>query len=113
VQIAGEVVNPGIYGFVDGKDLSYYVDMAGGTTDSADFAIIHYPEGLSERANFGLFRLDPDIPDGSSIVVHKIKPPPPEPVEKEKGPSFYDVTKEVFAIMASALTIVVMANQLK
>ena len=34
VLVRGEVHNPGVYGYVDGKSKSFYIDRAGGVTDS-------------------------------------------------------------------------------
>ena len=111
VVVAGEVNNPGQYAFVDGKSRDFYLDMAGGVTDSADFVLVSYPEGYIERTGLGWFASNPSIPDGSTIVVAKIKPDPPEP-PSVGGESFFSSWKDVMAVLASTLTVLVLATRL-
>ena len=111
VRIAGEVNNPGAYSFVEGQSMSFYIDLAGGLTDSTDFALVTFPEGYIEKSSLGWFGNDPDIPDGSTIYVTKIKPEPPKPPEKE-GKSTFDFVKDMLAIVVSSVTIIVLASKL-
>jgi protein involved in polysaccharide export with SLBB domain len=112
VAVTGEVNNPGKYSFVEGKSLNFYIDLAGGRTDSADFALISFPEGFVEKSSKSwLFGSNPDIPDGSSIRLAKIPPKPPEIAEKE-GRTFYDFFKDSLAIVVSAVTVIVLASKL-
>jgi len=112
VSVSGNVNNPGIYGYAAGKSLSYYLDASGDTKDSTDYAVVTYPEGISLAAYFGWFSNDPKIPDGSSIYVLKIPPPPPEPVTAGPKTTTFDFIKDVFAITVSAVTVVVLASKL-
>ena len=106
--------NPGLFSFVDGKKLSFYVDESGGLTDSSDFALVTYPTGMIEKVGFHWWSSNPKISDGTNILVTKKIPPPPEPPE-EKGQrvTLYDVVKDMSAILVSTLTILVLAKQIK
>ena len=114
VQVIGEVNNPGLFSFVNGKKLSFYVDESGGLTDSSDFALVTYPTGMIEKVGFHWWSSNPKISDGTNILVTKKIPPPPEPPE-EKGQrvTLYDVVKDMSAILVSTLTILVLAKQIK
>lgn len=113
VRVLGEVNNPGRYSFVDGEDRDFYIKLAGGISDSADFALVTYPEGYVVKTTFPwIFTDSPSIPDGSGIYVTKVIPEKPKP-PTEKGATFVDVFKETTAIIATSLTILVLAVQLK
>jgi protein involved in polysaccharide export with SLBB domain len=113
VEVLGEVNNPGRYSFVRGRDLKFYIENAGGLTDSADYALVSYPEGFVEQAHFTFLLGDnPTIPDGSAIVVKKVIPEPPEPVTTDKQTSTFDFIKDVVAVVVSSLTMVVLASKL-
>ncbi|MFZ4621889.1 MAG: SLBB domain-containing protein [Bacteroidota bacterium] len=113
VRVTGEVNNPGRYSFVPKEDRDFYIDLAGGITDSADFALITYPEGYIVKTKFPwIFTDSPEIPDGSEIHVVKVIPPPPKTVDQERRSSFVEIFKETTAIIATSLTILVLAAQL-
>ena len=69
VTIEGEVNTPGNYQYLAGKNLSDYIDMAGGfTRDASKFStFVKYPNGSSSKIS--LFKLSPKIIDGSIITV--------------------------------------------
>ena len=95
----------------NGENLKFYISRAGGLKDSADYVLISYPEGYVMRANTGWLSVGPTIPDGSSIFVTKVIPePPPETGSKT---NFYDMTKDVLALTATTVTILVLIQQLK
>ena len=112
VLVSGEVYNPGLLGFTEGDNLWDYVERAGGVTDSAQYVLVSYPSGNVEKYGISwtsrLFSSNPDLPDGTAIRVTRIPPKPPE----EKF-DYAGVIKDVFAISASTLTILVLANQLR
>ncbi len=112
VEVLGEVNNPGKYSFVEGKSMKFYLDIAGGKTDSAYYALITLPEGFVEKYGFGWFSSNPSIPDGSMIYVVKLKPEPPEPVLKDKTTSTFDFVKDMLAIIVSSVTVIVLAKRL-
>ncbi|MGA9115270.1 MAG: SLBB domain-containing protein [Bacteroidota bacterium] len=101
VLVTGEVNNPGLLSFIEGDDVQDYIDRAGGLTDSSLYAVLVQPTGESRRVDFGWFRGNPEVPEGSTVAVLKIPPPGPE------GEPF-DVSgtiKDVFAILSSAATL--------
>lgn len=101
VLVTGEVNKPGLLSFIKGKRVSDYLERAGEVTDSASYALLTYPTGETRKVNFGIFRRDPEVLDGSTIVV--LKEPPEPPGEKV---DIGGTIKDVFAIMSSAATLV-------
>lgn len=108
VRMEGQINNPGVLGFIEGDDLWDYIDRAGGLTDSAHFALLISPNGNVEKFSTGLFSGNAEVYDGSRIVVTKIPVPPPE----KEGETIGQLIRDLFAITASALTIMVLARQL-
>ena len=109
VYVTGEVNHPGLFKFIEGDDVKDYIDKAGGKTDSANFAIYMKPNGESNKVSFGWFTGNPEVFDGSIINVTKN---PPEPV-RETTFDLGATVKDVFAIVVSAVTIIVLAKQIK
>ncbi len=112
VNVAGNVNNPGQFGYAENKKFKYYLEAAGEEKDSTDYAVVTYPEGFSERVGFGLFSGNPKIPDGSSILVYRLLPPPPEPITTDKKTTAFDFIKDTLAIVVSSLTVIVLASKL-
>lgn len=113
VRVIGEVNNPGRYSYVPNEDRDFYIDLAGGISDSADFALITYPEGYIVKTKFPwIFTDSPEIPDGSVILVSKVIPDPPKNPDEERRSTFVEIFKETTAIIATSLTILVLATQL-
>jgi polysaccharide export outer membrane protein len=112
VYVLGEVNNPGRYSYVGGESKSFYLDFAGGVTDSADYVLINYPEGYIVKTGIGtIFSKNPDIPDGTTIYVTKVKVPPPPP-PTQQGQTTFDFVKDLMAIVVSSVTIIVLASKL-
>lgn len=109
VFVTGEVNNPGLQVFIDGQSVSDYIDRAGGRTDSAQYALLTLPTGETKKVSFGWFSRDPNVLEGSTIVVTK-KPaePPPERKEFDLGGTI----KDSFAVVASAATIIYLISQI-
>lgn len=108
VVVDGEVNNPGLYRFIEGLSVKDYIDNAGGTTDSANYAVYRKANGESNRVNFGFLTGNPKAYDGSVIIVTKMPPPKGEAVVFDLGKTVLDV----FALMASVVTVWVLAKQL-
>lgn len=108
IRLAGEVNNPGILGFIDGEDMWDYIDNAGGLKDSADYIVLYHPSGYAEKFSTGWFGGDSKVLDGSAIVVAKIPPPTIDKKEVDLG----ILIRDMFAITASVLTILVLSKQL-
>lgn len=109
VFVTGEVNHPGLFKFLDGEDVKDYIDKAGGRTDSASFAVYMKPNGESYRVNFGIFTGNPEVYDGSVIDVTKI---PQEPKAENKF-DLGTTIKDIFAIAASAVTVIYLVSQIK
>ena len=108
IVVDGEVNNPGLYRFIEGLSVKDYIDNAGGITDSANYAVYRKANGESNRVNFGFLTGNPKAYDGSVIIVTKMPP------SSEPGTAF-DLGKtviDVFALMASVVTVWVLAKQL-
>lgn len=108
VRVNGEVINPGIFTFTKGDDIWDYIDRSGGLRDSAEYIILYHPNGYAERFHTGIFGGNTEIFDGSMISVTKLPPPPPDQKPVDLG----SLIRDLFAITASALTILVLSKQL-
>ncbi|MFP4165302.1 MAG: SLBB domain-containing protein [Chitinispirillaceae bacterium] len=111
VLVEGQVNNEGLYGYIRGKHLKDYINRAGGLADSANYALVTLPNGETQRKGFGWWGNNPKIPDGSRIFV--TKKPGKDPSDKPKGPSISEVIKDTLAIITSAVTVVVLVNEIK
>jgi len=107
VVVSGEVNNPGLYKYIPGNNVKDYIDKAGGATDSSNYILYTKANGETKKIGFGLFSSNPTTNDGSVIIVTKEIPPPPSNNTFDLGTTIRDV----FAILASALTIIVLAQQ--
>lgn len=108
VIVDGEVNNPGLYRFIEGLSVKDYIENAGGITDSANYVIYRKANGESRRVNFGLFTSNPEVYDGSVLIVTKEPPPPPRETPFDLGKTVIDI----FALLASAATVWVLSKQL-
>jgi polysaccharide biosynthesis/export protein len=106
IRVLGEVNNPGILSYIHGDDMWNYIDRAGGVTDSANYALVHFPNGNVEKHGLGVFAGDPTVDDGSMIIVTKLPPPPPS----TEGIDIGTTVKDMFAILTSAITIIYLAS---
>jgi len=76
VKLSGEVLISTKTGFIEGKNIQYYLSQAGGTTDNARRSKIYvlYANGHIKRTKngiFGIFRSYPRVEEGAEIVVPK------------------------------------------
>lgn len=110
VLVQGQVNNEGLYGYIKGHNLKDYIKRAGGLADSASYALITFPNGETKRESLRWLGSGSLIPDGSYIFVTK---KPARPPKERRGPSWAEVIKETLAIITSAVTIVVLVNELK
>jgi len=102
VFVFGEVNKPGLLSFLEGDDVSEYIDRAGGLKDSAYYVVLTRPTGESRRVDLGLFSSDPRVSEGSIIEVVK-EPPPPPP--QQQG-DFFGTVKDIFALLASVAAVI-------
>ena len=96
-----------------GDDTCSYIDLAGGKTNSVDFAVLIFLDENSRRVGLGLFTSNPTIPDRLDILLSRIPPAKPELPEKESATTLVDVLKETRGIVATTLTVLVPERQLK
>lgn len=109
VLVTGEVNNPGLYKYIPGDNIKDYIDRAGGETDSSNYILYKKANGDTRKVGLGWFTGNPEAFDGSVIVVTKEPPEPPDNSTIDIGSTI----KDIFAIVVSAVTIIVLANQLK
>ena len=109
VLVQGEVNNPGLYKYIPGDNVKDYIDKAGGETDSSNYILYSKANGEMNKVGFGWFSGNPTAFDGSVITVTKEPPPPPDNSTIDIGGTI----KDIFAITVSAVTIIVLALQIK
>lgn len=76
ISITGEIYNPGIISFKEGRSVSYYINSAGGLTNQADKnkIIVIFANGVvSPKKRFNNIK----VSDGAHIVVNKKEPQEP------------------------------------
>lgn len=103
IYVTGEVYNPGVIEFKKGKQISYYINAAGGLNESGnkDGIIIFYANGVVSPHKWYNRR---KILDGSTIVVNK------KPIEQP-----FDITQFATnwtSIISSMITAIVLSQQL-
>ena len=105
VLVIGEVINQGFYKHITGTRAREYLRMSGGRTENGGKVYVQEPSGRLTKVTF---LKNPKIRDGSIITVY-LKPP-----EKEKEKiDWAETVKESFAIMASAMMIIYLSQQVK
>ncbi len=100
---------PGLYKFLEGYSVKDYIDNAGGETDSSNYILYTKANGETNKVGFGWFTGNPTVYDGSVITVTKEPPPPPDTSDTE----LWTNIKDIFTIVVSAVTIIVLAAQIK
>jgi hypothetical protein len=69
------------------------------------------PNGETRKLSRAMLLNNPRVPEGS--VIHVSRKPAKPKEEKQNGPTVGEVIKDVFAITASALTIIILAIQIQ
>ncbi len=108
IRMLGEINNPSFIAYNQNKDLWDYIKYSGGLKDSADYIVLYHPNGTAERFNTGWFGGNSNVYDGSTILVTKVPAPP----ENTKDLDIGNLIRDIFAITASVLTILVLSKQL-
>ena len=103
VNVYGEVYNPGLIEFQNGKSLRYYVDSAGGPTNDGDRnnIIVIYANGVIEPKK--LFN-NPKIRDGATIIVNQKK--------DEEKINIMEFATSTLSIISTTVTVLVLSQQL-
>ena len=69
INVSGEVFNPGIIEYREGKSLRYYLNSAGGITNNGDksnIIVIHANGVVSPKKWYS----SPKIDDGATVIVN-------------------------------------------
>jgi protein involved in polysaccharide export with SLBB domain len=103
VNVSGQVYNPGLIEFRQGKSLRNYINSAGGVTENGNrnSIIVVYANGVVSPNKW---YTTPKIEDGATIIVNEKAPEEP-----------FDVTQFATnwtSILASMITAVVLSKQL-
>jgi hypothetical protein len=85
--------------------------MSGGTTDSTKHIFLRTPDGRNRNLKRVVVLANPRVADGSEIFISR-KVPKPEK-EKKEGPSVGEVLRDIFTVVASGLTIVLIIMQIQ
>lgn len=109
VSVTGEVNNRGLQAFRKGYHVSDYIARAGARTDSSGYALLMLPTGESRKVTFGFFSGDPEVPEGSRIIVTRR---PSEPPRERKPIDIGGTIKDSFAVASSAATILYLISTL-
>tara|TARA_Y100000590_G_C15726319_1_gene1015376 strand:- start:1528 stop:3477 length:1950 start_codon:yes stop_codon:yes gene_type:complete len=102
INILGEVYNPGLIEYKDGKSLNYYVNAAGGVTDLGNKSniIVIYANGVVSPKRW---YKSPKVEDGASIIVNQ-----KEIIEPFNVTEF---ATNWTSIISSVITIVILSRQ--
>lgn len=111
VTVKGEVNNPAAYGYVRGSRVRDYIQRAGGYKDSAQYVLLTHPNGETQKLRKWGLANNVRVEDGSKVLVTKI--PSRDAKTENDGPSIGEVIRDTLAIITSAVTILVLASQLK
>ncbi len=103
VNVSGQVYNPGLIEFRQGKSLRNYINSAGGVTENGNrnSIIVVYANGVVSPNKW---YTTPRIEDGATIIVNEKAPEEP-----------FDITQFATnwtSIVASMITAVVLSKQL-
>ena len=103
VQVIGEVFNPGIIEFQEGKSIRYYLNSSGGVKNTGDKngIIVIYPNGVIAPYRY---YLSPKISDGATIVVNT--------KEFEEPFNITQFATNWTSIISSMITAVILSRQL-
>ena len=101
VAIEGNVANPGLIKFVEGKRVAYYLDRAGGAGDETESILLTQASGATFKLRGGLFPENPVVDDGATIAVV------PEPAPEGEGVDTAQVVRDTLTILTGAVTVLV------
>ena len=103
ILVTGEVYNPGVVEYNDGKSLRYYINAAGGIKESGNpqGIIVLYPNGVVSPKRW---YSSPKILDGSTVIINR---------KADETP--FDVTQFATnwtSIISSMITAIILSSQL-
>ncbi len=103
ITVIGEVINPGIYKFIEGKRAKDYLNESGGKTRNGDRVFLTQPSGRTYEIGW---LHNPKVDDGGILRVT------PKEAKETTPIDWSSVIKDGMALTASALTILVLATRL-
>jgi polysaccharide export outer membrane protein len=108
IELSGNINKIGLFSYIPGAKCNDYLRRAGGLKDSTAAVFITKPGG--ETIKLGRrFAIKNNIAPEGSLIYATRKSAKIE--NKDKGPTVGEIVKDVFAIAASALTVIVLAIQ--
>ncbi|MCF7804259.1 MAG: SLBB domain-containing protein [Candidatus Marinimicrobia bacterium] len=108
VSVQGNVANPGLIKFEEGRRLWFYLDRAGGVGDRVEHVYITQASGATFEVDPRWYWLDPNpkVDDGAIIRVT-------EAPEREREPfNLGQTLTDISQIISTTLTILVLASRL-
>ena len=105
VQVGGQVENPSLQKFLEGKGVRSYVKNAGGKSKDGRKIYITEPTGFTKKVKWFS---NPKVLDGSIITV-SAKPPKPE---RNNNGKFLESFGTIAAIVSSTLTTIFLIERL-
>jgi protein involved in polysaccharide export with SLBB domain len=108
VAVRGNVAIEGLIKYVEGKRLQYYLDQAGGRGERTENVFLTQASGATFKVHriLWLFRRNPTVDDGAIITVTQ-----KSEEEEQVSPDIGQTITDVFAVISSAVTIIVLVQQ--
>jgi polysaccharide biosynthesis/export protein len=108
VRVGGNVLRAGLFTFVSGKRVRYYLDRAGGADIETEAVLVTQADGSTYRLRRGLFPANPRVQEGGSISVTRKPPPDPNEEKVDVG----GIITNTLSVISTALTAIVLATRL-
>lgn len=107
VAVRGNVAIEGLIKYAPGRRLSYYLEQAGGTGEETENMYLTQASGATFKLRrfLWLFSSNPVVDDGAIITVTE------KPEEEKVKPDIGKTITDVFALITSAVTIIVLAQR--
>ncbi len=110
VKVSGQVYNPSISVYEEGKPLGYYIDRAGGYAPNSKKknTLVIYPNGEAKKTkHFLFFKNSPSIAPGSEVIV------PKEQVKERHRLSTGEVIGITGSVASLAAVVVALLNYIR
>jgi polysaccharide biosynthesis/export protein len=108
VRVTGNVPRPGLFNYVAGKRMSYYLGRAGGTDVETEAIFVTQADGATFKMRRGLFPGNPRMSQGGRIDVTRKPPPDPNDAPVDISGA---ITNSI-SVISAALTVVLLATRL-
>jgi polysaccharide biosynthesis/export protein len=108
VRVSGNVLREGLFTFVSGKRVRYYLERAGGADIETEAVLVTQADGSTYRLRRGMFPANPKVQEGGSVTV--IRKPPPDPNEEKVDVG--GIITNTLSVISTALTAIILATRL-